>query len=624
MSSGKGIDSSVAEETKSAIETLAIKEHTIPWRWVNENHYLPSISSEIVGRFESFPYARAWVNWMVTSSVKRVFFLKPSRISYTKTVAAAWVCLIADRGRKVCVWRPNDGSSDEFVKTEIDPLFNVVPVLGEKIVGGYSSKNNPSNTNRYKEFLGTIAYFRGGKTPNNYAALGVTASILDELDRFPRNVGGEGTKGEGSPVYLAWKRTEASIHRKLVAGSTPTIIGESQIAEEFERCEHKAYRHLPCQNCSHMHPLEWQNFKFKHDEDGGLEVWFVCPKCSHAITMGDYAEMDEKGAWITQDGLRYDEDEDYFIDKDGKIVHEIENLGVYIWGAYSYLVTWKQIAREFLDAAKAMKDGDESLMITFTNQVRALAYRPRRNSKTVEVEDLQAGIEDYGTNSIPDKVAFLTAGMDVQTGSDARVEIIVAGWSEDGKEAWHIMRAIVKGNVDNQTTQDDINYILQGTYHTVSNKTLRIKCALIDEGDGNVTDEVRRYVGQMFGMEHKSNGNLRLIFRTYKGTDRGVYLHPYKEFKDRKSGTTARCHFVNHIAGKDALYKAAADGRIHFNNECNEDYFKQFTAERRVMRRINGILKVKYEIKREGLRAEVLDCWNMAQAAKELYAIIKW
>ena len=106
MSYGKGIDISLADKIKAAIEPLAIKEHIIPWRWVNDNHYLPSISSEIVGRFESFPYARAWVNWLVTSSVKRVFFKKPSRISYTKTVAAACVCkynVSSDISIRLCI-----------------------------------------------------------------------------------------------------------------------------------------------------------------------------------------------------------------------------------------------------------------------------------------------------------------------------------------------------------------------------------------------------------------------------------------------------------------------------------------------------------------------------------------
>lgn len=570
------------------------------------------------GKYESFPYARAWVNWMVTSSVKRVFFKKPSRISYTISVGAAWNCAITDRSRKICVWRPTDTSSDDFVKTEIDPLFNVVPKLREKLIGG-TAKNNPSNTNRFKEFTDTVAYFFGGKTPNNYAAIGVSISILDELDRFTRNVG-----GEGSPVYLAWKRTEASVLRKLAAGSTPTLEGESQISDEYEKCDLKVSRYLPCPHCQHKHTLEWENFKFGRDSVGGTTAHFVCPGCNKVIEQKHYSMMDANGVWMADDGTWYDEDEDCFYSRSGKKIYEIESLGVYIWGAYSYLVTWVQIAREFLDANEAMKNGDESQMITFTNQVRALPYRMRSRAKTISIEDLKAGVEDYTSNTLPDRVAFLTAGMDVQSGEKSRVEIVVAGHSLDGKESWHVTRVVVDGELSNVTTQEDINYLLLGSYHTQDNRTLRIKCALIDEGDGNNVDYVRGYVNSLAHLEDKKNGQIRLIFRTYKGTDRGNYLHPYKQFKDRRTGIDTRCHFVNHITGKDMLFKAAREGRIHFNQECDEEYFKQFTSERRTSKRVNGILKVKYELRRPGIRAEVLDCWNMAQAAKELYFVIKW
>ena len=79
------------------------------------------------------------------------------------------------------------------------------------------------------------------------------------------------------------------------------------------------------------------------------------------------------------------------------------------------------------------------------------------------------------------------------------------------------------------------------------------------------------------------------------------------------------CHHVNHITSKDLLFKAASDGRIHFNGDCNEEYFRQFTAEERIVKRVNGELKVKYELKRPGIRCEVLDCWSMSRAAAEIF-----
>jgi hypothetical protein len=147
---------------------------------------------------------------------------------------------------------------------------------------------------------------------------------------------------------------------------------------------------------------------------------------------------------------------------------------------------------------------------------------------------------------------------------------------------------------------------------------VRVKAVLIDEGDGNNVDKIRRCVNELAPLE-RLNVNERTLVRTYKGTDRGPYVHPYKVFGHKTDNTNVFCHFCNHITGKDLLYAAALDGRIHFSSDCKADYFSQFTAERRVMRRVGGELKVKYEVKAPGRRCEILDCWNRAHAAKELY-----
>lgn len=597
----------------NAIDSLRIVRHELPYKWCNKNHYLSPKVSNDSGRYESFPYAEEWLNWMVTGSVREITFKKSARITYTTSLVAAWCCLVVDRGRSCGIWRPNDTSRKNFVQVEIDPLFEYVPALSEKLVGG-RNRNNPSNRNDFKEFTDSASYFLGAHSPSNFAGISIDVAIADEIDRWPKNIG-----KEGSSYSLMRKRTEQSVQPKIIAGSTPKIEGSSAIDDLYESADVKMERYLPCPHCKVKKPFWWQNFKFERGDDGRVtEAYFICQACGGKIKRSDYPEMDRNGVWMSEDGIIYDKEEDVFYDKDGGIIYEIKHLAVYIWAAYSYLIPWTQIADEFLEAVKSLREGDEDPMTSFVNTVRGLSYKPSAKKNQVSLTGLIGSVEDYKVTALPKGITFLTAGIDVQSGSNARLEIIVSGHSEDGRESWHVGHYVVNGEVENLTTCEDCNYIIFGTFHTEDNRRLRIKCALIDEGDGNNIDAVRRYANSLAHLEREKEPNM-LIFRTYKGTDRGPFVHPYGHYGDRRHGTNVLCHHVNHITSKDLLFKAASEGRIHFNGDCNEEYFRQFTAEQRTVKRVNGELKVKYELKRPGIRCEVLDCWSMSRAAAEIF-----
>ena len=106
------------------------------------------------------------------------------------------------RRRNQCVWQPTDEDSDEFCKTEVEPMLRDVPAM-RSVFPAVDTKSR-LNTLREKIGIGMQLHLRGGKAAKNYRRLTLHAAWLDETDGFDPDI-----EHEGSPIALAAKRTEA-------------------------------------------------------------------------------------------------------------------------------------------------------------------------------------------------------------------------------------------------------------------------------------------------------------------------------------------------------------------------------------------------------------------------------
>lgn len=620
MINAKGLKvnkSNVYKQIKASLGNIIIEAPEIGWKWADENYYVVKGTSDTPGPWISFGYQRGMIGIMTGEAVTRVIVKKCKRIGYTKCLTAAWCKFITEQRRSVGIWHPVDSDSKDFVGDEINPLFEVVPKLRDSLDADWKSKKDKNNTDSKKKFLGCTAYFRGGQSERSYRQITLSVAIIDELDGFTVS-----PDGHAEFVERAFGRTETAMNRKLIVGSTLKVKGDSLTEREFDDCEIKLFRHVKC-SCGYVFPLSWENFFFtkSEDETKATDAYFVCTECKRELRYEDYPLLDEGGVWMTEDGIYYDEENDFLVRENGDIIEKVDSAGLYIWSAYSYFLTWIDLASAWIRAMNQARGGDTSLLKTFINEMLGKTYEERGGSLNSSI--FTDRTEKYDDKQLPNEIDYLVAGCDVQSGEEARVEVIVVGVNKETQQKWHVGRYIVPCDIANPKTWPYLDETLFAIYQRRDGVNLCINVSLIDEGDGNNTENVRRYCFHR-AKSSKIQGAAKRVIRSCKGTDRGHLVDfKGKDFGDVLTQTRTRVHFINHIAAKDTLYSnlrissREEDNYIHFPEGLEQDYYDQLVNKRRTLQN----KKVKYIVRNPSVRCEVLDCWVYAFGANNLYKI---
>ncbi len=604
------------EQVISSLSRLRITVPKTPWKFADENFYLPPESSGISGRWTSYPYQRGFISLFAGTSVYKVVVFKPKRIGYTKCLVAATVCLGVDRKQKIGIWHPVESDSRRFYKTEIIPLFDYVKVFRDALKGSHD-KRNPDRTIDQINLNGSLIYFNGAKSSSNFRQITVDCVIGDEVDAFEAEVG-----GEGDVIELMEGRNEQSPWKKCILGSTCTVEGASIIEKEFNATDIKLMRFIPCPHCEELQHLQWENFKYEKSKDGNSAVsaWFECVACMGKIEYHHYSKADEDGVWMTDDKkIWYDDCTDSFFKCGEGYLRRVHSVGLYIWSAYSYAKTWIDLATGWIKANNAAALGDRGKLVTFINQ--CLARTTKESGARFSPSVFDGKIEDFDYQSLPDEIDTLTAGLDIQTGINQRVEIVVIGTSKTKKDIWIVRHEVVDGDISTGKTVDDVNGVLFDIYKRRDGKRIPIVFALMDEGDGNKTNAVRAW-SQAHLKGERAEGIMKRAFRTCKGVGKGPSVH-YMKWYGETPNPRAKCHHVNQVAIKDILFRKAiikkdVEGGFHLFRNVSDEFIKQFFGERRVVHRDNGVTRVKYEPITSGQRVEALDCTVYAYAASIL------
>jgi Bacteriophage tail assembly protein len=111
----------------------------------------------------------------------------------------------------------------------------------------------------------------------------------------------------------------------------------------------------------------------------------------------------------------------------------------HIWTAYSPFTTWVQIVKDWMKTK-----GDTGKRKTFVNTTLGETWEAKIGERP-DAEVMAERKEHYSA-PVPDRVAYLTAGIDSQLD---RYEMRVWGWGP-GEESWLIDRQIIMGRHDDE------------------------------------------------------------------------------------------------------------------------------------------------------------------------------
>lgn len=453
-----------------------------------------------------------------------------------------------------------------FSKRRITPMLrDVAPLRGKvKEARAKDSTNNALE----KTFPGGVLTIVGAKSAASLSSNPIRIVLGDERDKWDVSAG-----DSGDPFALAVQRTQNFDNRKIVDLGTPGVKDISSLEDSWELSDQRRL-HVPCPKCGEYQTLKFGSLKWAKDGEGRVkECWYECEKCKHKITETDKPVLLKNGRWIA-------------------VFPGREHRGYILSGLYSPWLTWKKLAQKWTDAKRS---NNPEILKQVINEILCEWWDDKQASAP-PTHELAKKIENYTV--VPTRAAVLTAAVDVQ---DNRLEYLVVGWGES-EEKWHIHHDIIPGKPTQESTWAALDKELAKTYAHESGVNLSILRVCVDSSAW--TEHVYRYckIRQARGVYAVKGiaGPEPIISKPRPQGRQKILL-----FRPGVDTLKAIIYQQLQIPKPDGV---PCPGYIHFNRECDEDYFKSLTSEKLVLR--------KGRHKWEKFRAnEILDLWNYNYAA---------
>lgn len=562
--------------TTSLLERLRPPKRLSMSEWAQESLYLSKEEGPEPGlwRPDRAPFQAEIMDAVSDPMVEEVTVMASSQIGKT-TIAKAVVGYFMEVDPSPMLYVQSTlQMAESFSKDRLEPMLRDCPSLQ----GLVDDKSRDSgNTLLHKTFPGGHLTMAGSNSPASLASRPIRVLMLDEKDRYPASAG-----NEGDPSNLAVARTSNFWNRKILNISSPGVKVLSRIFKDFEAGS-QGHLHGPCPHCGELHALEFANVVVNAEDPE--RSMLTCPHC----------------------GAMYDDRQRAAMIRHCVFVHkhpERRRRSFHVSQLYSPWVRLGTIVQKWLDA-----QGKPEELKTFYNTVLGLPYEEASDGTDESL--LQARRESYSPDSLPAGVVLLTAGVDVQAD---RVECEVIGLGS-GEECWGVQFLVLMGDPAQQEVWQRLDDFLLRDWRTEDGRTLRIRAAAVDSGDGNRTQAVYTYC------QPRAGRNVWAI----KGAPGSRPIWPIRASKSsRHRGFAVRVVGVD--TAKDLLHARArvgvkdgqfvgGKGSLHWHAGYDDEWFRQFAAERLVTTMDSKGRMVRAWVKGGKRRNEALDCRVYAWAA---------
>jgi phage terminase large subunit GpA-like protein len=516
-------------------------------QWADEHGYIPPEASSYSGpwRTSNIPYLKEILDSLSDPFIHAVN-IKASAQSGKSACSLMFLAYIIAEDPGPFLWiHPNEEAAERFSKERVQPMFRDTPVLRGRVAEKKGRESG--NTIMYKVFLGGRFRLASAKSAIALAQSPERYIILDDISNFDISV-----KEQGSPFGIIEKRSRTFPNRKIVRNGTPTVEGTCWASYYYEKSDQRKY-YVPCPECKGKQILDfWKGIKWdfvltKADE---LEpsVHYECEFCKYKIP--DSIKIKR---WMLDHG-------EWRADKPNR-----KERGYWISALYWPGELWKPLVEEFL----SIKHDPEGLR-QFKNLQLGETWREEAESAP-EWSILLGRKEGYeGWNLPSPKIKRITMGVDVQMD---RFVYSVVGWGADF-EAWILSHGLVE-------SFEELDRILENKFE-IEDKKKFINLLLIDAGYR--TDEVYEWV-----FKHSP-----VKVRAVKGEKQWSSLFG-KSIIERGglSGKPLKRYILWHLDTyrlRMKLFrllnkKPSQKGFFHMGNEIDEQFVRELTNERLVLRK---------------------------------------
>jgi len=555
-------------------------------QWADDHRILSGKQASERGRWRTArnPILREIMDaCSANSRVRDIAIMKSSQVGVTEAMVNVIGYTLDHAPCPAMVLLPTLETRDSWKVQKLNPLLQETDVV-RAVLGGVRARD-AANRQDLIDFPGGVLFLAGGNSPNSYAQKSVRLLMLDDLDRFPEEVG-----EEGDVVVLAEGRTKAFPRATRVYVSTPTVSG-GLIHRQYERSDQRRY-HVPCPHCGARQPLEWGGAESPHGikwtvlPDGAvMNVRYVCRECGAEIYEHQKPAMLAGGVWIARHPER-------------------AMRGYHISALYAPIglgPSWADLVKGWL----AAQDNTSTLRAWINTE---LGEPWTERGEEINPLDILNRLEPYDTETPAGRVR--SVGIDVQKD---RIEVSVYDFGI-GEEAWAIDHIIVAGDTAGVEPWAELAAELEA---------IGPDCGGLDSGYN--TDQVLAFAARrpwlfvVKGIE----GRGKTLVEADDDRKRRLRKRRKKGFSPfLVSDEAAKALITQRLKLEPGADGAPRAGYIHFpGNEpaFDDEFFAQLTSNRLVEKTHRGRLIREWVQTR--VRNEAYDCLKYALAGFRLSKI---
>lgn len=393
-----------------------------PWRWAEENYFVPVSSMPGKWRSDNSPWVRKLMTKFADNSVKLIVVLCSAQSSKTETMLALLNWIIAEDPSPTMWVTSSDEEALKFSNERLMPSLRLCPPVAKQIP-------NDRTLAKSMEILFPTMMLEvvGANSKAKLQSRSRRFLLLDEVRNWP---------AWALPMVL--KRVRTWWNSRVVILTTPEAEKDT-VHMQFLDGTQERY-HVPCQNaaCGVRSELAFDNIKAEHptthqcvkwsevpgarDADGRWDfvvlapaIRYACPACQHmhADTPQLRRQLALGGDWVSHNPKAPP--------------HHLS----FTWSALlPPWVKWHKVVEEFLLAQSALEFGNHEPLKTFITETLGQPWQDRlRYAKTEGY--LDACQEDYDPRQpwAPEARRFMS--IDVQ--------------GKGGRHFYYIIRAFARG-----------------------------------------------------------------------------------------------------------------------------------------------------------------------------------
>lgn len=501
------------------------------------------------------------------------------------------------------VVHPTANTAREWVRTKWMPMRRQAPSLRRTFGTGQGDQTDTLTDQETLRRDGSLKVVSAG-SPDDLAGTTRRLVLMDDVAKFEMTP-------KGDPEQLATSRAAAFEDAKIVRISTPQIDGTCRISRAWERGDQRLF-YVPCPHCGHEAPLTWENFRRSIDPERLDAAHFTCESCGCLIEHKDKERIVGRGRWVAQN-----------LNGDHPSYH--------LWRAYVPQRDWASIAVEYArvmgwtgltvsaDAERQMAraQSETETEQTFWNDVLGLPFKmatkgPDWEALRDRAENPPAGApRPLQRGTLPAAGFILTAGVDCQ---EDRTEVQIVGFGPQFTR-WVIEYITIPHHIRSDECRAALDALLKATFRTELGRKVALDALAIDAGA--YTDDVWEWA-----MKHPYTR----VIATKGATSQNAPPLKRMEFDkraDRRAARRKRQGWMVGVSGLKGEFYARLDvadpgqrGHVRFAAGLGDEYFRQLTAEVRVLKRSTaGVMISRWVVAEAGRRNEALDTMLMAEAA---------